>query len=318
MKAAVLSCMGLGDGLISLILSNNLHLNGWKPVTFHPFLSGLQSWFPHLPISAFPAEHSYVETFESYDKIFLFYERSDQMHAIQKLCEERYPEKLVVLNPIATPNQDYPYWENGQFDGNIPFAENLFRYCKEILKLEKTSLENGIQPPADAIARAHSKRVVIHPTSSRPGKNWPQEKFVELATLLQKQGYDPQFILTKEERIEWDDPRVESHTPDFSSLSQLARFVYESGYMIGNDSGIGHLASCLGVPTLTICRNIYAAKFWRPAWTKGEVVFPSKMVPNVKLLRLRDRHWKKWISVPQVMRTFKSLREDAPQRHRER
>jgi hypothetical protein len=95
------------------------------------------------------------------------------MHAIQKLCEERYPEKLVVLNPIATPNHDYPYWENGQFDGNIPFAENLFHYCKEILKLEKTSLENGIQPPADAIARAHSKRVVIHPTSSRPGKTAP-------------------------------------------------------------------------------------------------------------------------------------------------
>lgn len=305
MKTAILSCMGLGDGLLSLVLSHNLHLNGLRPVTFHPFLQGMQSWFPHLPITPFPAEEKYAETFDAYDKIYLFYERSNWMQAILKLCQEKYPEKLVVLNPIATPNRDYPFWENGRFDGNLPFAENLFLYCKNVLKLEKTFNGNGIQPPADSIVRAHSKRVVIHPMSSRPGKNWPQEKYVELAALLKHDGYDPQFILTEEERKEWEDGRIQA--PNFSSLSDIARFVHESGYMIGNDSGIGHLASCLGVPTLTICRNLTTAKFWRPGWTKGEVIFPSATVLNIKWLRWRDLHWKRWISVPKVIRRFKLL-----------
>ncbi|MFI5334407.1 MAG: glycosyltransferase family 9 protein [Chlamydiales bacterium] len=305
MKTAVLSCMGLGDGLISLILSQNLYLNGWQPVTFHPFLSGLQSWFPHLPIASFPAEEKIAATFDEFEKIFLFYEKSPGMLAILKYCEERCPEKLTVLNPIATPNRDYPYWENGRFDGNYPFAENLFHYCKDVLKLKKTSLENGIQPPSAAIARAHPERVILHPMSSRDGKNWPKEKFVELSSLLVKGGYEPKFILTQQEKEAWKEFHIDA--PAFSSLNDLAHFIYESGYMIGNDSGIGHLASCLGVPTLTICRNIYSAKFWRPAWTHGEVIFPSPLVPNLKLLRWRDRHWKRWISVPQVMKRFKSL-----------
>ena len=35
MRAAVFSSKGIGDGLISLILSHNLHLNGYNVVTFH-------------------------------------------------------------------------------------------------------------------------------------------------------------------------------------------------------------------------------------------------------------------------------------------
>src|SRR5690348_18510042 len=38
---AVFSCQGMGDGLISLVLSNNLHLNGAEATTFHPFLNEL-------------------------------------------------------------------------------------------------------------------------------------------------------------------------------------------------------------------------------------------------------------------------------------
>lgn len=303
MKCAVLSCMGLGDGLISLVLSHNLHLNGSRPVTFHPFLVNLQTWFPHLPITPFPAEDRYSEVFGEYEKIYLFYERSPWMQAILSLCQEKFPEKLVVLNPIATPNCDYPYWENGRFDGNLPFAENLFRFCKEVLHLEKTTRENGIEPPADAVMRCHPKRVVIHPTSSRPGKNWPKEKFLALALELKNQGYEPHFILTETEKKEWQ----EIESPTFATLSDLARFVYESGYMIGNDSGIGHLASCLGLPTLVICRNHLGARFWRPAWTEGKILFPSPLIPNIKFLRWRDRHWKRWISLSRVLSSFSSL-----------
>ncbi len=299
-RAAIFSCLGLGDGLISLILSHNLHLNGWQTKTFHPFLSEFQDWFPHLPLAPIPEK-----VFDEYEKIYLFYEKSSWMQKIQGQCLEMFPEKTCILNPIATPNTDYPFWKNGQFDGNLPFVENLYLFCKNVLSLEKHTRKNGIQPPKDAIWRDNLKRVVIHATSSRSGKNWPQEKYLELADSLKSDGYQPVFILTDEERKEWENLPIEA--PRFSSLPTLARYVYESGFMIGNDSGIGHLASCLGIPTLTICRNALTAKFWRPSWTSGEVLFPSPWIPNLKGLRLRDNHWKSFITVTRVKKQFDQL-----------
>src|SRR5579883_972132 len=123
MRIAIFSCLGLGDGLLTLVLANNLHLHGHETVTFHPSLSALQEWFPHLPIQPFPP------TLSPFDRYFIFYEKSPWMQSILSECLSNHRARTTVLNPIATPNTDYPYWEEGRFDGNLPFAENLYRFC---------------------------------------------------------------------------------------------------------------------------------------------------------------------------------------------
>ena len=45
---------------------------------------------------------------------------------------------------------------------------------------------------------------------------------------------------------------TENNNPIFSSLEELTSFLYESAFFIGNDSGPGHVASALNIPTLTI------------------------------------------------------------------
>ncbi|MBS0652620.1 MAG: hypothetical protein JSR39_03745 [Verrucomicrobia bacterium] len=304
-NCAVFSCMGLGDGLITLVLSHNLYLNGSRVTTFHPFLQGLQSWFPTLPIRPFPDQETLSEALKSFDHFFIIFEKTPWMQAILKLCQEKYPEKTTVLNPIATPKTDYPYWENGRFNGSRPFVDNLYAYCQDVLKLAVATKSNGIVIPSGVSHRKYPNRVIIHPTSSRPGKNWPMEKFIALSDQLREKGFQPVFALTEEEKKGWPVEKIEA--PGFASLSDLCTYVCESGYMIGNDSGIGHLASCLGLPTLTICRSLLAANFWRPAWSRGEVVTPSTWIPNVKGLRWRDVHWKKWVSIPKVLNRFSRL-----------
>lgn len=305
-RAIVLSCLGLGDGLISLILSHNLALNGYDVTTYHPFLNQMQSWFPTLPIQPFPSLEKLSPTLSGCSKIFIFYEKSPWMQEIIAHCLDKHAERVTILNPIATPNRDYAYWENGKFDGTIPFAQNLYHFCRDELKLAVASRENGIRPPEEAVRHRFSRRVLLHPTSSRPGKNWPREKFIEVSLRLKESGYDVALILTKGEREGWSEEELVD-APVFNSLSSCAQFIYESGYMIGNDSGIGHLASCLGLPTLTICRNALTAKFWRPAWARGEVLFPPLWIPNLKGMRLRDKHWKRWISVSRVLSRFQTL-----------
>lgn len=302
MRCAVFSCMGLGDGLLATILSKNLASHGHEVDTFHPFMHQLQGWFPDLPLKPFPS----LDALAQYDRFFIVYERSPWMEAILALCLEKYRKETTVLNPIATPLHDYPYWEEGRFDGNLPFAENLVRFSSDLLGLTSASKDNGLRVPSGITPHKYPNRVVIHPTSSRMGKNWTLSKYLQLAEKLEKRGFEPAFILTKEERAAW--PHLPA--PALENLEQMASFVAESGWMIGNDSGIGHLASCLGLPTLIICRSQMAANFWRPDWKRGMVLYPPKWIPNLKGLRWRDKKWQHFVPVSRVLKAFEELVEE--------
>ena len=295
MRVAVFSCAGLGDCLLTTILSHNLALQGHEVVTFHPFMSQMQGWFPHLPLHPFPPQ------FQDFDRFFIFFEKSDWMSQVLQTCLAKYREKTTVLNPIATPNTDYPYWEEGRFDGNLTFADNLVIFSRNILGFQEAVKSNGITLPEGLVPRLHLKRVVLHPTSSRPGKNWPRPKFLKLAKKLAQKGFEPVFIVSPAEKIDWPE------APLFSDLNEMARFVGESGYMIGNDSGIGHLASCLGVPTVSLFKNERTAHFWRPAFAPGEICLPQGWLPNLKGLRWRDQYWHWNLSIGEVLRAFEKL-----------
>ena len=95
--------------------------------------------------------------------------------------------------------------------------------------------------------------------------------------------------------------------PSFHSLNELARYLYESGYLIGNDSGIGHMASSFSVPTVIISRRKSVAKFWKPAWAPCRSVTPNSLIPNIRGFRLRDRKWKSFISVKKVLKAFERV-----------
>ncbi len=302
-QSAVFSCKGLGDGLISLVLSHNLHLNGHAVTTYHPSLTALQPWFRALPIAPFPTDLR--RTLEPLDQIFLFLEKTPHMQPILDLCLSTYRHKTTILNPIATLNRDYPHWEEGQFSGSRTFVENLYNFCQNKLLFHVVTRSNGITPPRSLRHRCFPRRVLLHPTSSREGKNWTAAKYLRLAEKLSQEGYEVQWILSNTERPLWN--LAEPQAPLFCNLEEIAACIYESGYLIGNDSGMGHLASCLQIPTLTLCRAELSSRFWRPGWAPGTVLYPHRWIPNLKGLRLRDQYWKKWISVHRALSAFHDL-----------
>lgn len=308
--ASVFSCLGLGDGLISFVLAQNLHLNGYSVSVFHPFLSSMQDWFPHFTISPFP--QNIKETLQNLDQTFIFLEKSESMARVISCSLQFYRDKTTILNPIATKNRDYPYWEEGKFDGRKSLVDNLYCFCSHKLRFPVCSKSNGIVPPQDLLHRKERKRVLIHPTSSREGKNWSWEKFLELAAALEDKGFQPQFLLSAKEKEKYIAPNDLS--PSFTNLQELASYVYESGYFIGNDSGPGHLASCLNIPTVSIFRNRETARFWKPSWAQGSLVCPKPWIPNIKGMRWRDRYWQKWISVKDVLDSFFQLCEPCDKR----
>lgn len=307
-KAGVFCHNGLGDGVVSLVLSNNLQLNGWRVDTYQNTIGSMQRWIPHLPILPYPEADQVERVLHEYQWFFVF--QNDSSEFIQKLIAEgkrRDPDQVKVI--YIYPSRrivNEPYYQDAQIDPDLSVAENLRRFCENILHLPKITKSNGFIPPEGLRHRLYEKRVLIHPSSSRPGKNWSKGKFIELAWHLEKEGFEPQFVLGGKEREAWGG-QAKFFAPVCSTLDDLASYVYESAYLLGNDSGLAHLASFLGIPTLTVTRRKALARLWAPSFAPGVVVTPHPWIPNIRGLRLRDRYWQKFISTEKVLRSFDRL-----------
>ena len=310
-RAGVFCHNGLGDGINCLVLSNNLQLNGWKVDTYQNTIGSMQEWFPHLPVQPYPPLSELPRVLASYEWFFVVQNDTDEF--VLRLIQEgkrRLPEQMKVIYLYPSKHiVNEPYYPDCLTEPHLSIAENLRLFCEKILHLPKIARGNGFIPPADLTHRKFLKRVVVHPTSARITRNWPKEKFVKLALHLKEEGYQLAFVPGgPKEREQWKELiDLGFEVPGFPTLDLLARFIYESGFLIGNDSGLGHLASALGVPTLTFCRRRRWANMWGPSFTKGIVVCPSSLIPNIRGLRLRDRHWQKFITVGMARRAFERL-----------
>ncbi len=308
-KAAVFCANGLGCGVNCLVLSNNLQLNGFEVHTYQNILAPMQNWCPQLPIFHYPNAEELPRILQSYDWYFVVWNPEDEF--IRKLVTEgkrRFPERMKVL--YLDPSIDIvsePYYSDCVTDPFASIAKNLVMVCEKIMHLPKITKSNGFIAPVDLHFRKYPKRILFHPTSLNPTKNWEREKFVKLALHLKKEGFQPVFILAPGETMEESLEVVE-----FASLDAQSRFLYESGYYIGNDSGFGHLASSLGIQTMTFCRKKKIAKMWAPSFVNGVTLTPSSLIPNIRGFRLRDRHWSKFITVNMARRGFERLLQLAP------
>ena len=91
-----------------------------------------------------------------------------------------------------------------------------------------------LAPPTAGPARA-VRRVVIHAGAGQSVRRWPLERFTSLAGHLQSAGYAVAVI-----------------NREHGSLADLLEQLTQADAFIGNDSGPGHLAAALGIPTFTL------------------------------------------------------------------
>ncbi|MDZ4743178.1 MAG: glycosyltransferase family 9 protein [Verrucomicrobiota bacterium] len=101
-------------------------------------------------------------------------------------------------------------------------------------------------------------RVVIHPGSGSPSKNWPLENWVEIIQWLLKRTPAQIALVFGEVEIETKaafarfapGPRVK--VLDELPLPVLAAALGTATVFVGHDSGISHLAAAVGSPVITL------------------------------------------------------------------
>ncbi|HEY8994562.1 MAG TPA: glycosyltransferase family 9 protein [Lacunisphaera sp.] len=111
-------------------------------------------------------------------------------------------------------------------------------------------------PPIETQKSKTQNHVVIHAGAARPTRQWGREHFEEIATRLRNEGW-----------------RVSVLDENSGNLMELLETLATADRFIGNDSGPGHLAALLGVPTFSIFGAQLAANFHpvhpQAAWIDG-------------------------------------------------
>ncbi|NGX54618.1 MAG: hypothetical protein KR126chlam2_00232 [Chlamydiae bacterium] len=264
-----------------LTLAHNLLRSRHSVTTFNSPICQLKRWFPHQTILPIPQDQT---IFDSFDQIIA----AD--HSIIAAATH-LDDKLTVL-------------KERQFDRSKTIVDNLAHFCRNRLHLPHFEKTNGITIPEGLIHKRYPKRVIIHPMCVEDKRIWPAEKFLALAHKLKDRGWDPIFAVSPKEREEWLDKSKPFDCPLFQTIDELATYVYESGAMIGNNSGTGHLSSNFNIPTLSIFSKKSYSRLWRPGFGPGKVVTPPSILIGGGL---KLRYWKKFLTVAKVLRHFEKL-----------
>ena len=308
-QVAVIPAKGIGDGLICMVASHRLMCQGYNVTTFSKPLSELSDWFEGHHFQKRPNPEELEKVFSKFDLIVMQNDNTDFAKAMRNLYQQDKLSALSTFYPTYDEKKHGPLFPLDRvFHEKQPMVDNIARAISSVLGLNHISKNNGLKAPSNLKHRAYKNRVILHPTSTCESKNWTACKYVKLAEKLQNQGYHPMIAVSPKERPFWLQLTNDLFDmPLFPSLNELAHAVYESGYLIGNDSGTGHLASNMQLPTLIISNHIERMKLWRPGWYKGEVLTPSRLIPNIKGIRLREKKWKHFISESKVLKAFQAL-----------
>lgn len=128
--------------------------------------------------------------------------------------------------------------------------------------------------------------IVVAPFSNSPIRDWPAEHFAELIGLLRARGAADggriQVIGTPNQRLAACE--IVRYHPADHVVNQCGRMAWDAVLavldaarcVIGNNSGIAHLAGSMGTPTVCIFGGSHNRAEWRPRG--GNVVLLSRTI----------------------------------------
>jgi len=132
--------------------------------------------------------------------------------------------------------------------------------------------------------------IVVHPWTSDDVKQWPVERFRELALRIVKETDSDVLIVGGPEELQKSaifndlDKRIKNLTGK-TTLVELASVLKKSKLLISGDSGPVHLASAVGAPVIALFRNDIPGKGpkrWGP-WGEGHIVIEKKSLLDISV-----------------------------------
>lgn len=256
-KVAVVCGSSLSDGLMMMVASQRLLLEGYDVVTFHDHLHELVSWFtPHM-FSSRPQRDKFCDCFADFDLVIFQYDASSYMKDLVQQCVKKsfphcsifYPFYSKITHPPLSPFDRV-------FNKKLSMVDNIAYAISSLLQMYDVSKSNGLKAPQDLKHRRYKRRVTLLQDG------YLEKKYQKIIKNLEKKGFEPYLV-------------------DINNLDleKGARILYESSYCIGPECDFCHLASNLHIPTLVVSGNKKPLILRTPGWLQSVFITPSKWMP---------------------------------------
>lgn len=273
-KVGVICCESLSDGLMMMVASHRLLIEGADVVTYHNRLDELSLWFQFHSFAPKPPIESLEKELSTLDFLILQYDGSPYCKEIVRIFSNKQRPILSIFYPIYSKYTHPPLtpWDR-VFNKHLPMVENIALAISSLLQVRDHSKNNGLLAPPHLYHRKYPKRVAILRSKTAP------KKYDTIAREVAKLKFEPLFI-------------------ESTDLSLGASLIYESGYFIGPESDLCHLASNLQIPSLVVSGNKKPLSLWRPGWLRSSFLTPPPFIPRI---------FEQFIFTPRVTSAFKNL-----------
>jgi ADP-heptose:LPS heptosyltransferase len=122
---------------------------------------------------------------------------------------------------------------------------------------------------------------VLHPFASAPEKQWPAERFCEIARYLQLWNFEPVFLAGPNDDLS----PFRAHRIFQGTLSEAKAVLSKAAVFAGNDSGPAHVAAAFGVPSVVLFSTSNPV-IWGPWCTESEIVVAPDGMRNLSVSRV--------------------------------
>tara|TARA_R110000822_G_scaffold8704_16_gene34255 strand:+ start:3011 stop:4042 length:1032 start_codon:yes stop_codon:yes gene_type:complete len=303
LRVAIIPFPALGDLTIYLRLAWSFHHAGAQVTFCSSVLLSAKDYFPWLIVIP-DGESALGEVASDYDLVIACFEKCYRMDAWRAEYGELPNTAFVTAKKIAR--------ESG-LDGRdvlvrgrqFPSASRAFcldsksgqtmvdwvdSYAKTVFHLDAGPKGQML---SHEVQGSQGDLVLIFPTTPQAKKNYWLGGFRLLATALRRRGWRVEFVCMPSEHQALAARLPGFLVHSFPDIRCLMEFVAGAATVISNDSGGGHLASMMGIPTFTITRR--RKQFvWRPGFNKDNTV----LYPLMRFKWLRKQYvWRPFVPI---------------------
>ncbi len=160
-------------------------------------------------------------------------------------------------------------------------ASAFFALGVPLQEVPRAEMSAGDSPIDAGDPPIHPRYAVLHPFASTPGKQWPPERFCEVARYLELWNIAPVFLAGPGD----DAQAFSAHRVFRGTLTAAKAVISRAAVFIGNDSGPAHIAAAFSVPTLVFFSTSNPA-IWGPWRTESEIVVAPDGLNQVSVSRV--------------------------------
>jgi ADP-heptose:LPS heptosyltransferase len=196
--------------------------------------------------------------------------------ASHRLVADLGPKRLIVFGGEHAGGFTGPIWRADEHE--------VARWCRLLAEsgVPADPSDLLLSPPEGTAFGAAPGATIVHPGAAAPGRRWPADRFVAVARRLAAAGHVVQITGSAAERDLALRVASLAGLPETSvlagrtSLAELAALVASARLVVCGDTGMSHLATAFGRPSVTLFGPVPPAEWGPPRHRRHQVLWAGK------------------------------------------